>query len=244
MTAIPLPPPELQSLIGPGQFEVVGYRLCELLRNVTDLNQASRVLDIGCGCGRLAVHLTRHISEEGRYDGLDIVLPMVEWCRENISPSFPHFHFHHARLTNTLYSAEGENPATFTFPFADASFDIIVATSVFTHLLPPSAHRYASEVARLLKPRGTAVLTFFLINSEYRRYRRESRDIIPFDHRLGDCWVTDPNNPEAVVAYEDGYAIEMLRDKNFTVDSVLFGDWARRNNPRHYQDVVVASRSK
>jgi hypothetical protein len=42
----------------------------------------------------------------------------------------------------------------YVFPFPDETFDVIFATSVFTHSVPASARQYAREIARLLKSRS------------------------------------------------------------------------------------------
>lgn len=115
---IPLPPQRFVDLVGGGDFCKVGREVFELARQRCNLRPTDRVLDIGSGCGRLAVPLTQYLTAEGSYDGLEIVLPMVEWCRENISTRFPRFRFHHASLKNTHYSESGDDAENYTFPFS------------------------------------------------------------------------------------------------------------------------------
>src|ERR1700732_279677 len=100
--SIPLPPQQFIDSVGGGDFYQVGREVFDLVRRRCNLLPTDRILDIGSGCGRLAVPLTEYLTAEGAYDGLDIVLPMVEWCRENISTQFPRFRFHHANLKNTF----------------------------------------------------------------------------------------------------------------------------------------------
>jgi ubiquinone/menaquinone biosynthesis C-methylase UbiE len=38
-----------------------------------------RVLDVGCGIGRVALHFARFLGEHGRYDGFDAVRVGVDW---------------------------------------------------------------------------------------------------------------------------------------------------------------------
>src|SRR5437867_6142389 len=54
-------------------FARSGETLVERLVELGGLRPDSKVLDVGCGIGRLAVPLTRHLGETGSYDGLDIV---------------------------------------------------------------------------------------------------------------------------------------------------------------------------
>ena len=41
-----------------------------------------RILDLGCGCGKLARPLTMYLNSEGGYDGIDITKEVINWCKE------------------------------------------------------------------------------------------------------------------------------------------------------------------
>jgi SAM-dependent methyltransferase len=236
---IPLPPQEFIDAVGGGDFREVGKGVFELVRARCDLRPTDRILDIGSGCGRLAVQLTDYLAPRGEYDGVEIVLPMVEWCRRNISSRFPQFRFHHASLRNTFYSNGGADAKDYTFPFADRTFDVVVAASVFTHLLPSSAARYAAETARVLRDDGWAFLSFFLRTEDYD----DDEAQIKCPHRYADHSVAIPDNPEAVIALDERYVLSMLRSAGLSVDTISYGSW---NNHRGggLQDVIVASKAR
>lgn len=120
----------------------------------------STVLDIGCGCGRTARSLVLH-PFVSRYIGFDVIVESVEWCRNFIEPraagraSFVHY---------DLYSAEYNPAATMraaelVFPCEERSVDLILAASVFTHLLEPDAVHYLHEIGRVISSRGYAMLS-------------------------------------------------------------------------------------
>jgi SAM-dependent methyltransferase len=179
---IPNPPPKFRALVNGQPIDAenharIGQELFVLLREHCGLESNSVVLDIGCGCGRVATPLTKYLSE-GTYHGIDIIKEMVDWCKANISKRVPNFHFHHADLTNTLYRRDGRVAEGYVFPFNNGMFDVIFATSVFTHLVPTSANQYLREIARLLKPgTGRAFLTFYLTNDGVRQ---QGRPALPF----------------------------------------------------------------
>ena len=77
----------------PGEFEPVGREFLGYFRDLGHLLPNQRVLDIGCGPGRMAIPLTTYFSNEGRYEGVDTWTEAVEWCQENITPRFGNFHF-------------------------------------------------------------------------------------------------------------------------------------------------------
>src|SRR6185369_7622628 len=53
-----LPPMRLR-FVGAGDFRAVGDEMVKLLTNVGEMQPGDRVLDIGCGVGRVALPLTR-----------------------------------------------------------------------------------------------------------------------------------------------------------------------------------------
>jgi SAM-dependent methyltransferase len=159
-----------------------------------------------------------------------MALILVKWCRENITVRHPSFHFHHADLSNTLYRGKGRRADQYVFPFPDETFDVVFATSVFTHLVPASAHQYAREIARLLKSgKGRALVTFYLTSPAAR-----------FPHQCDGYSVGWLNNPEAVVAYEENVARRMLEDASLTIEDLSLGNWSH-NQGWTWQDVFLLS---
>lgn len=240
-----LPPPELMSLVGsadPRTFSAVGLHVFEMVRDRCGVMPEGRVLDIGCGCGRIAEYFTEHLAGPGAYDGFDAVPAMVEWCRARITNRFPRFRFEHADVSNTFYSQSGRDAAEFVFPYGNDTFDAAFAASVFTHLLPASAARYAREIARVLKPRGKALLTFFIINEESERQLANGEPLIPFPYRHGSYALQDPGNPEAVIALEEKWARSLLTAGGLSIEALSYGGW--RGLPGWtYQDAVLVSKS-
>ena len=141
--ALPLPPSHLLQLIGapdPASYESYGGRLFGELAQAWldaggDLGAAGRVLDWGCGCGRITRHLLTHWR--GEVHGCDVIPEMVEWCRR----AFPAATF---RLTPGL-------PPT---DYPEASFQLVVGLSVMTHLDRHRQQLWLQELRRLLAPGG------------------------------------------------------------------------------------------
>ena len=82
------------------------------------LKPDERVLDAGCGIGRIAVPLTEYLDESGGYEGFDIAPEGIAWCRENITPRYPNFRFQVADIYNKSYNPEGSQKADeYEFPY-------------------------------------------------------------------------------------------------------------------------------
>jgi ubiquinone/menaquinone biosynthesis C-methylase UbiE len=104
VTGCTTPPREFISAVSGGDFDdfdEIGQHLFDLIRGRCNVKPSDHILDIGSGCGRVAIPFTSYLSG-GKYDGFDVVLPMVEWCREYITSRYPNFLFNHADLSNTL----------------------------------------------------------------------------------------------------------------------------------------------
>jgi cyclopropane fatty-acyl-phospholipid synthase-like methyltransferase len=240
---IPLPPQEFIDAVGGGDFLAIARHLRSLVIDHTGLDPRHRLLDIGCGCGRLARELTNYFST-GSYDGIDVVLPMVEWCQKHIGRRYDNFHFHHANLKNTHYSEIGGAAENYTFPFEDATFDRVVATSVFTHLLPASAAQYAREIARLLRREGLALITIYLMNDEYRRVRGLPW-VTDLEQRGGEgYWVHDRESPEAILGYDEDHALRMLRTAGLTIETISYGNWTKHLFGWTFQDLILAAKAQ
>lgn len=165
---IPMPPLEFQALVcGPGNeqmFEPIGGRLRDRLRQHDMLTSNAGVLDIGCGCGRLARFLTG--SPIGAYVGFDRHKGMVDWCTQEISSRDPRFHFDYFSLKSayTVWDDQAGtiDTETFRFPYDDSAFDTIVLASVFTHMSPGETRQYLGEMARVMRPGAKALFSIFL----------------------------------------------------------------------------------
>jgi SAM-dependent methyltransferase len=124
------------------------------------VSPGDRVLDVGAGNGRQAIGLLEHGIAE--YVGLDVVPGSVEWGNR----AFRHtgkVRFDLLDVTNAMYNPTGTlAPEDAVFPYPDASFDFAVAGSLYTHLERMEvAARYVAETARVLRPEGTAYISFF-----------------------------------------------------------------------------------
>ena len=76
------------------------------------------------------------------------------------------FRFTHVDLVNATYNPRAEaTAASFRFPYDDEAFDLVIATSVFTHLLPEESSNYLTEIGRVLAPAGRLFSTWFLLDS-------------------------------------------------------------------------------
>jgi SAM-dependent methyltransferase len=238
----PLTPPRRLWFVGSGDFRAAGNDFRELLVELGGLRPEEDVLDVGSGVGRVAVGLTGWL--QGRYEGIDVVRRGVEWCQQAITPRYPNFSFQVADLYNRHYNPQGCVPASeYEFPFEDRSFDLVVLTSVFTHLLPPDRDNYISEIARVLRPMGRCLGTFFLLDDEARLNLENGRASIDFRFERPGYRTMNKRIPEAAVAYEESDVRQTFERNGLQIGAVRYGVWSGRDSAVGWQDVVVATRS-
>jgi SAM-dependent methyltransferase len=238
----PLMPPRRLLTGDYSDFERLGDEFLMLFRELGGLRPEDSVLDIGCGPGRMAVPLTRYLAAGGSYEGFDIVGEEVRWCQEHVTPQFPSFRFQQADVRNSRYNPGGSVAAEdYRFPYPDASFDFAFATSVFTHMLAPEVERYLAELARVLKPEGRALVTWFILDAESRAALPTER--FEFGTPAGPAFVNDPSSPEAAVAYPDEWVANSCAAGGLRVAGRHPGGWAGRSRTASWQDVLVLSTS-
>jgi len=200
-----------------------------------------RVLDIGSGPGNLAIGLLDYLR--GGYDGVEIHAESVAWCQQAITTRYPAFRFHRPDLSNAAYNPDGRTPASaYRFPFDAGTFDVIFLGSVFTHLLPEDAENYVNEIARLLRPGGFCVASYFLLNDETRAGLRDGRSFLSFEvpHPSGVCRLHDAARPEAAVAFEESFIRRVHDAAGLDISDIRRGGWW--TGGRHDQDLLTTSK--
>ncbi len=237
---LPAPPPELM-FCGDGDFRAIGAEFLERLVRDAGLAPGHRVLDIGCGIGRLAVPMTQYLDDAGSYEGIDPVRAGIEWCRATITPVYPRVRFQHMDLRHPLYNPHGAlETAKTPLPFADASFDLVCMVSVLTHLDSADALHYAAEAARLLAPGGRCFATAFLMNPPARKALAAGRGRLGFDpNGTGPTYQSNPDAPLAGVAFnEDALLEKFMRPGLRRRSPAQYGHWSGRDLPS-FQDICI-----
>lgn len=240
-----VPPKRLTQATGGGEFVDLGDEFFSLFRRA-GLRPSDDVLDVGCGCGRMARPMAGWL--EGRYEGFDVIPDAIEWCRSRITRRHPNFGFTLLDVANDTYNPRGSaSAATVRFPYRDDSFDFAILTSVFTHLLPAELLHYLDELARVMREGGTVFATYFLLDSEVENALDQGRTWPAVPHTaddpvLGEYRIADPESPSATVAYRR-HAIEAAHEKRaLGLETVWIGYWGgRAGDGVTLQDVTVST---
>lgn len=240
---LPMTPPRGMIYTGSGDFVKAGNWWQQFFVEQAGLKPLHKVLDVGSGIGRIARGLTFVLKEEngGSYNGFDAIKLGVDWCTKNISSQHPNFHFQYVPLENDLYRNDGQNAAQFTFPYPDNSFDFVILTSVFTHMLPEEVEWYLFEIQRVMVKGGTCVATFFILDDATRQVLKTKTDFhFPYDY--GHYALMDDNVKAANVAFDADFLEGIIADSGLKIAKKIDGFWRlgkRESDVQDFQDVLI-----
>jgi len=123
---IPLPPDSItKGLGGSGQFHQIGEEYARYFIDLGGLEPGQTMLDLGCGCGRMAFPLTGYLTS-GRYIGIDVDAAAIRWAQENITTRHPQFSFTRIDVHHVSYNPGGVMRSdTLTLPVDTCSIDLV-----------------------------------------------------------------------------------------------------------------------
>ncbi|MCL2932550.1 MAG: methyltransferase domain-containing protein [Trichodesmium sp. MAG_R03] len=229
---LPIPNPKYIKSIGYGDqrafankaFKFLGYFI-----QIAGLQPTNKVLDIGCGVGRIAHSLAYYLDPTTQYEGFDISDNLVSWARQNITPVRANFTFQYLNIYHSMYNPSGSIMATYlSFPYQNASFDFVCAISVFIHLHAAEIRNYLHEIYRVLRKGGRCFLTCFLLNSESRHLIAKgkiSRNII---YELEESFAKNPDLPEESIGFPENLLLNWIEEQGFIVVNKTLGFWCGR----------------
>jgi SAM-dependent methyltransferase len=145
----PLPPTHLRyrvthnedpDLFRMNSLKALGEFLEPLSRHAR-LDSCKRILDWGCGCGRLARHFVS-LPHSPAVTGCDIDPEAIAWCQENLS--------------GASFVRVDPFPPT---PFPAGAFDLVTGASVFTHLSREIQFDWLEEMRRIIARGGFLLAT-------------------------------------------------------------------------------------
>lgn len=112
----------------------------ELLKK--DKKASASVLDLGCGTGRNISFVKDVVKKSYEYFGIDYSLACIAYAQSQYRKQGVTFVQHGGKI----------------LPFPTGTFDFIVSSHVLEHIAKKDAETYVSEIARILKKGGVAVI--------------------------------------------------------------------------------------
>jgi len=110
------------------------------------------VLDVGCGRGLMLVGAAKRLTT-GSAAGIDL------WQKEDLSGNRPEATLENARLAGVAERVEVHTADMRKIPFPDGAFDTVLSMNAIHNVYKaPDRAAALAEIARVLKPGGTALI--------------------------------------------------------------------------------------
>jgi len=175
---------------------LTGAYTAKQVTSALDLQPTDRVLELGCGVGRIGLEIAPKVAH---WEGADISKNMLDVARQRL-----------ASQSNVGFT---ELKRSRLDGLADASFDKAYCVAVFIHMDKEDFFLYLEELARVLKPGGVLFFDTWNLASTvgWRRFMLEVEQHRNADHsQRKDVARNQFSTPEEVRAYLKAAGFETL----------------------------------
>jgi SAM-dependent methyltransferase len=239
----------LSDVVGGGDPELVAQEVVTAIDRYAKLNPGDSILDVGCGCGRIAAALTQHVDRKGRYIGIDIVPGLIDFARNFITPRYPSFEFVLLDESNKTYDwwlrQDGEKGiATLAEAVSARSIDLAISVSLFTHLDFAPALAMLTSIHHALKDEGRVFMTVFVLDATAMEGIQGRQTAFSFKNRTptGKLFAERSDDPTFAVAYDGALLDELIGSAGFKLERHVRGYWSMGGTGETFQDVLILRR--
>jgi SAM-dependent methyltransferase len=214
---LPIPPARLHFLVSGDSDSItadyfeIGEACARMIDDAlnklhVDIKHFRAILDFGCGCGRV-IRRIRPLTKATLH-GTDYNSTLIDWCRRNL----PIAEFRVNQLTPPL-------------AYHDATFDLVYALSVFTHLPETLQFAWIAELSRVLQPGGYLLMTVHgqahaqYLPPEVRAKLETERFLVLGQEVAGTNQCVAYHLPEYVQKLASGFEVSLFQPGEAFVDT-------------------------
>ncbi|NEP78864.1 MAG: glycosyltransferase family 92 protein [Okeania sp. SIO3B3] len=206
------------------------------------LKPMDSILDIGCGESKVYYGLTYYLTPKARYEGIDFSNKVINWAQQEITSRKPNFNFQCQDIYHPIYNSKGTMPMKkFVFPYAEASFDVVCISNLFTHLSSIDVRHNLYQIQRVLKVGGKCLFACFLINYESQKLIADGKSSQHLVNEIEGGLCLDPKLPEKTVGFQESLLVDWIEEIGLTIVGKYYGSWCGRKSFT-YQDLLIVEK--
>jgi ubiquinone/menaquinone biosynthesis C-methylase UbiE len=175
---LPVPPAQLRGRVGnPSRIAhtQIGPKIRDRLLNhvarYAEPKKFQRVMEWGCGCGRISRAMLKVIPED-RFYGCDIDPDAISWMKNT--------------FVGSSFITIDPMPPT---PYEEGYFDFIYGISVFTHLDEEIQFKWLTELRRIINRSGIVAVTVHAGDESMKSKILKQLESRGFVDWRGDRWI-------------------------------------------------------
>ncbi len=243
-----IPDSDIRTWVGPFNdkewYFDLGKEQSEKIIQWLSIKPGHKILDVGCGCGRIAIHFLNYLDKQGKYVGIDNNKELLTYCIENISAAKSNFEFRFLDVYNGAYAQDGKlksNEAA--FPSENESVDIVIMCSLFTHMYLDDIDSYLKEVFRVLKKGGLFLSSLNLYNEFTHNQILMNKAHLDMKYNItGDSYSLDIEVPERGFAHQEEKVKELYWKNGFFIKEIKYGIWSTKELTGEFHDYIIAQK--
>jgi len=244
---------EMNDWVGGSDPEAVGDACRNILCRYVPINASSRLLDFGCGVGRVLLSVLKHQPEVTRIVGFDIMPQVISFCDSHIASAFPQTAFdlvhgdndHYDRFIAAAGASVPKSHASLLSEYASA-FTGIYAFSVFTHVEMADFRSLLGLLSKLLEPAGILLFTAFLLTPHSRHSIQQGATRFPLSNNAieaqGNILIGNPADRLGFIAFDISLVEQMAFEAGLIITHIEHGSWVDGQFSDSLQDVIVCRR--
>lgn len=243
-----IPDKQIRNWVGPFDdkewYFNLGKEQAEKIIQWLSIKPENKILDLGCGCGRIAIHFLNYLNNQSKYIGIDNNEDLISYCRNNISVINDNFQFYHIDVYNGAYSKKGKLKAQeVILPLEDESVDIIIMWSVFTHMYLKDINSYLKEIHRVLKKGGKFIASLNLYNDFVKNQIKMNKSYLDIKYEIDeDSYTLNPQIPEDGFAHKEENLKQLYWNNGFFIEEIKYGIWSRKELTGEFHDCIIVQK--
>lgn len=236
--------------VGGSDPEIVGEASSNVVTRLLPLPGHARILDFGCGIGRVLAALRKRNITSQPIVGMDIMPPVIDFCNTYLQPNLSSLNFELIDDKNDHYDRfisgnNGKSRSQLAIQY-QSYFDVGYAFSVFTHVSQEDFGGLLKFISAMMVPGGQFLMTCFELN-EFSRYMiKNGQSLFPLvdkeEREGGKILIGDRSDPLAFIAFDRSLVEKMAWDAGMAITKVEYGCWMGGSIGTSLQDVMICTK--